>query len=297
MKNKSNLTIIIALIFTLASASLTYTIPTAYPVSITRVNVDPPTRGKDIKYLITIQAFRTVNIQVDIDTYIPGIGWSGWKTLWTGKLYRDNTKTVNSSYYISEDAATGTIILWINVKYYSPKDHDIINGKTYYGDYSIVVAAGTIADPYEKYWYTMYKKLKQNYTDLLNSYDTLKEKYIVLQTLYNQLEANYNRLNQTYNSLKTSHQTLEQDYKTFKDKYDQLKTENTNLKTHINILTILLAIITITTTYIAIKQYQQKQECINALKRAHTYKQTKQQPLNQPPTPSTTDTPPNQSNP
>ena len=258
MKNKSNLTIIIALIFTLASASLTYTIPTAYPVSITRVNVDPPTRGKDIKYLITIQAFRTVNIQVDIDTYIPGIGWSGWKTLWTGKLYRDNTKTVNSSYYISEDAATGTIILWINVKYYSPKDHNIINGKTYYGDYSIVVAAGTIADPYEKYWYIMYKKLKQNYTDLLK--------------LYNQLEENYNRLNQTYNSLKTSHQTLEQDYKTFKDKYDQLRTENTNLKTHINILTVLLAIITITTTYIIIKQYQQKQECVKALKRALTYK-------------------------
>jgi len=266
--------LIIAIISLTLSSSLIYAKPTVYPVTITDIEIGPQNRDSHVKYSITVKAYRTVNLQIDVDIYIPGIGWSGWKTLWTGKLSANNTKTVSSKYYIPEDAATGTVVIWINAKYYSQRDHDVINGKNYYGDYSMVVTAGTIADPFEKYWYTMYKKLKQNYTTLQDSYNNLNENYIVLKTLYSQLEKNYNKLNETYNSLKTNYQKLEQDYKILQDKYDTLKTENKNLKTWINNLLILIAIISIAFAYMAIKQYQQKQECLKALERAHTYKQS-----------------------
>lgn len=228
----------IILVFSFANILIIYAESVNYPFKDVVVYSDTPVRGKYMSYTIKIvDVTRTIDVVVYTNIYVPGYGWSGWKKVLSDKLHSGNSKKIENSYYIKEDADSGTVILWVDIHYTSSKDYSLINGREYYNSYDFLFIVGTLPDKNLDNIINMYNSLQENYTNLKNMYDSIKDEYQELQNKYLQLKINYTylKINNTvllknYNSLQETLNYIQEKYVNITNKYTLLHMNYTTLR-------------------------------------------------------------------
>ena len=166
--------------------------PSLYPVDA-EVEAQNPLPGGSLSYTVRVTAGRDVDAVVKACVRVPGRGWSGWVTLWSGRLRAGEARAIQGSDGRSI-AAVGDYVVIVQVDFYSGADYAVLGGSTYYATYYTVYV-----HPYAK---TLYKALGE---------------------AYEELEANYTRLREDYDRLQASHRLLQADYERLKAELDRVR--------------------------------------------------------------------------
>ncbi len=163
------------------------------------IDATEPARGAMLDYTVTVRTTKELWIKVNVAIYVPGKGWSGWTKIWEGKVY--SIARVSKSYYIPHDAGNGSVVMWVEVEYYSPRDYAVIDGMKYYNDYSVIYVVGALPCDAAQLWYTRYRELKdscdrlnESYREALRDAEELRGRYADLQSRYEALKDNQSRL-------------------------------------------------------------------------------------------------------
>jgi FtsZ-binding cell division protein ZapB len=166
--------------------------PSVYPVEA-EVEAQDPLPGGPFYYTVRVTASRDVDAVVKASVRVPGRGWGGWVTLWSGRLRAGEARAFQGSDGRSI-AAAGDYVVIVQVDFFSDQDHAVLGGSTYYATYYTVYV-----HPYAK---TLYRALGE---------------------ACEELEANCTRLKQDYDRLQASHRLLQADYDRLKAELDRVR--------------------------------------------------------------------------
>jgi FtsZ-binding cell division protein ZapB len=162
-----------------------------YPVDA-EVEARDPLPGGPFYYAVRVTASRSVDVVVRACVRVPGWGWGGWVTLWSGRLRAGETRVLQGS----DDravAAAGDYVVIVQVDFYSDQDYAVLGGSTYYATYYAVYV-----HPYAKALYRalgeMYEELEADYARLKRDFDLLRAGHRLLQADYGRLKAELDRV-------------------------------------------------------------------------------------------------------
>jgi len=168
------------------------------PLSVEVYTTDP-IRGEQLDYTVTVRTTKELWIDIAVSIYVPGKGWSGWNEIWEGKVY--DVARVSKSYYIPRDAGNGSVIIWVNVQYYSSRDYMVVDGEKYYNHYDYILVAGELPCDAATRWYRRYteleedcRRLNETYRSLLEEASDLRERNADLQLRIDALVENQSKL-------------------------------------------------------------------------------------------------------
>jgi len=154
-----------------------------------------PRPGNYLRYLIVIHTSRRLNVKVDVQYYLPGIGWSGWRRLWDG--YLSGSRDLGSSIYIPSGIKAGSVVLQVCVLYTDDQVYTLVDGKHYYVERCYISVLGEIESEHK--W--LYEELVEEYNSLKNKYERLERAYKELEEKYEELKTEYFKLKERYHEL------------------------------------------------------------------------------------------------
>jgi len=154
-----------------------------------------PRPGDYLRYLIVIHTSRRLDVKVDVQYYLPGIGWSGWRRLWDG--YLSGSRDLGSSIYIPSGIKAGSVVLQVCVLYTDDQVYTLVDGKHYYVERCYISVLGEIESEHK--W--LYEELVEEYNSLKNKYERLERAYKELEEKYEELKTEYFKLKERYHEL------------------------------------------------------------------------------------------------
>lgn len=89
------------LLLVLITITLHAGLATCKPLTFDTYMFGEPKPGSSITYTIELYTYRRLSVKVDACYYMPGYGWSNWKSIWEGRLEGGKKYLIRSIYQVT----------------------------------------------------------------------------------------------------------------------------------------------------------------------------------------------------